>query len=66
MPWVPMVVIRSSRSSAETHLFRQHVVHIAVGEIALFLAHFDQALNFVFEFVFNRQNIPTLSSTNAV
>ena len=37
-------------------LIRQHVVHVAVGEIALFLADFDQAVNIVFEFVFvNRQ-----------
>ena len=43
MPCVPMVVIRSSRSSASANLFRQHVVHIAVGEIALLLADLDQA-----------------------
>ena len=55
MPWVPMVVIRSSRSSAELHVSGQHVVHLAVGEIALLLARIDQVLNVVFEFVFNRQ-----------
>ena len=42
------------------NLIRQHVVHVAVGEIALFLADFDQAVNLVFEFVFNRQNAPAL------
>ena len=29
------------------HLIRQHVVHVAVGEIALFLADIDQAVNIV-------------------
>jgi hypothetical protein len=43
------------------HLFRQYVIHVAVGEIALFLAHFNQALNIVvFKFIVDRQMTPTL------
>ena len=48
------------------HLVRQHVVDVAVGEIALFLAHFNQGVDvvvlfvLVFKFVVYRQNIPTL------
>ena len=59
MPWVPMVVIRVVdvvRGSG--HLVRHHVVHVAVGEVALFLARIDQAVNVVFEFVVNRQFNP--------
>ena len=61
MPWVPMVVIRSSRSSARGDLIGQHVVDVAVGEIALLFAHFDEVVDVVFEFVVNRQNVPSLS-----
>ena len=55
-----------------THLIRQHVVDVAVGEVALFLAHFDQSVDVVivvvvmvvlvigFKFVVNCQDIPTL------
>ncbi len=54
---------------ARANLIRQHVVDFAVGEIALFLAYFDQAFNVVFvyeffvvfELVVNCQNVPTLS-----
>ena len=42
------------------NLIRQDVVDIAVGEIALFLADVDQAVNIVFEFVVNRQISPAL------
>ncbi len=30
-----------------THLIGQHIVHVAVGQIALFLAHFNQGVNVV-------------------
>ena len=42
-------------------LIGQHVVDVAVGEIALLFAHFDDVVNVVFEFVVNRQNSPSLS-----
>ena len=47
-------------------LIRQHVVHVAVGEIALLLAGLDQAVNVVFEFVVNRQIIPALFGASAM
>ena len=34
-----------------SHLIRQHLVHVAVGQIALFLADFDQGVNIVIVFV---------------
>ena len=40
-------------------LFWKDVIHIAVCEIALFLASLDQVLNIVFEFVVDSQKIPT-------
>jgi hypothetical protein len=43
-----------------THILRQHVVDIAVGEIALFLADFNEAVDIVFKLVVSRQMIPTL------
>ena len=45
------------------HLLRQHIVDIAVGEIALFFADLDQAVDLVFKFVVYRQNVPTLFGT---
>ena len=59
MPWVPIVVIRSSRSSAVPISSGMHVVDIAVGEVALFLARIDQVLDVVFKFVVDGQKIPT-------
>ncbi len=38
------------------HIFGQHVIHVSVGQIALFLAGIDQVCNFVVEFVFNGQS----------
>ncbi len=59
-----------------SHLIRQHFVDVAVGQIALFLAHFNQGVDvvivlvigfvlvlvfvIVFKLVVNRQNVPTL------
>ena len=40
------------------HLIRHHLVDVAVGEVALFLARIDQAVNVFFEFVVNRQINP--------
>ena len=37
------------------HLLRHHVVDVAVGQIALFLARVDQVCDVVFEFVVNSQ-----------
>jgi hypothetical protein len=38
------------------HIVGQHVVHVAVGQIALFLARIDQIGNIIFEFVVNSQS----------
>ena len=55
IPWVPMVVIRSSRSSGDCMSSGEQVVHLTVSEIALLLARIDQFLDIVFVLVFNRQ-----------
>jgi hypothetical protein len=57
-------------SGGSGHVIRQNVVHIAVGQIALAFANFDQSINIVFmlvvmlmivfEFIVARQNAPTL------
>ena len=63
MPWradrcdqIVQVVGRSA------DLLRQHVVHIAVGQVALFLAGIDQVCDVVFEFIVDGQNVFLLSS----
>jgi hypothetical protein len=45
------------------HLLRQHIVDIAIGQVALFFAYLDQAVDVVFKFVVYRQNVPTLFGT---
>ena len=44
------------------HLFRHHVVHVAVGEIALFLTGLDKVGDIVFEFLVGGQCNPALSA----
>ena len=63
MPWRADGGHQIVQIVGRANLIGQHVVHFAVGQIALLLAGLDQAVHVVFEFVVNRQIIPALFGT---